>query len=132
MAMYVVDAKDKVVKLNDLPQSSVGAPCPVVLAGEHALSVAYFLQDPPDAWDGKTVRVVSPETSAEPAAIVRFSGVYAHMFGPPNDEAFSGHPLAERGLQPYGAFEVLDSSRVRGLERMNAVHPRHQTAHFSK
>ena len=35
------------------------------------------------------------------------------------DEAFSGHPLAERGLQPYSTFEVLDSSWIRGLMKRN-------------
>ncbi len=53
------------------------------------------------------------------------------MFGPPNDEAFAGHPLASRGLQPYGAFEVLASSWIRQLERMNAVHRHHDPEDFA-
>lgn len=129
--MYGVDGADKVVELKDLPQSSVGAPCPVVLAGEHRLSVAYFLSDAPPGWVGRSIRSVGPESTAEPAAVVRFKRPYASMFGPPNDEAFSGHPLAKRGLRPYGAFEVVGSSWVRKLERMNAVHPRHRPEHFS-
>lgn len=47
------------------------------------------------------------------------------MFGSPNDEAFAGHPLAGRGLHPYGAFEIENSSWVRQLEQMNFVHPLH-------
>jgi hypothetical protein len=89
------------------------------------------VQDVPNERDGTTIRVVAPDTAGEPAAIIRFTGVYASMFGPPNDEAFSGHPLAERGLHPYGAFEIVDSSWVRQLERMNAVHPYHRPEHFS-
>ena len=53
------------------------------------------------------------------------------MFGPPSDEAFDGHPLASRGLEPWDAFEVVDSSWVRQLERMNAVHPAHRPEHFA-
>ena len=55
----------------------------------------------------------------------RFEHCYAHMFGPPNDEALRGHPLAGRGLRPYAAFEIRQSSWLRRLERMNSVHPRH-------
>jgi hypothetical protein len=44
--------------------------------------------------------------------LLEFSGCYAHLFGPPNDEAFSGHPLASRGLQPYRITEVKHSSWI--------------------
>lgn len=54
------------------------------------------------------------------------------MFGGPNDEAFDGHPLAARGLTPYGVFEVKDSSWIRKLERMNSVHPMHNRELFLK
>jgi hypothetical protein len=53
------------------------------------------------------------------------------MFGPPNDEAFSGHPLAPKGLAPYRVFEIDDSSWLRTLERMNSVHPYHRSEHFA-
>jgi hypothetical protein len=50
--------------------------------------------------------------SDQPWAIVTFDS-YAHMFGPPNDEAFPGHPLAERGLTPYAFFVIQNSSWLR-------------------
>jgi len=37
--MYEVDLKDRVVELEGVPQSSVGAPIPVVLAGEHDVMI---------------------------------------------------------------------------------------------
>jgi len=128
--MYDVDDKDAVVPLNDVPQSSVGAPIPCVLAEERTVVVAYYLQNSPPGWNGRTVRLVSATSDGEPVALVRFAHCYAHMFGPPNDEAFSGHPLADRGLRPYGAFEIVNSSWIRKLERMNSVHPYHQPAKF--
>ena len=70
--------------------------------------------------------------SGEPAAIVRFTLPRASSFGPPNDEAFAGHPLAARGLEPYGAFEVKQPSWIRALERMNAVHANHEPEHFAR
>jgi hypothetical protein len=62
--------------------------------------------------------------------VVRFKRARAHFFGPPNDEAFGGHPLAERGLEPYSVFEVLSSSWIRALEQMNSVHPQHRPESF--
>jgi hypothetical protein len=129
--MYSVDSRDTVVEIADAPQSSVGAPCPMLLAGEHHLHLAYYLEDRSADWDGTTVRVVGESTTGEPVALVEFTRVYAHMFGPPNDEAFGGHPLASRGLGPYRVHEIRDSSWVRRLERMNAVHPYHKPEHFS-
>ena len=39
-------------------------------------------------------------------------------------------PLADRGLRPYGVFEIRESSWVRKLERMNAAHPYHDKHRF--
>jgi hypothetical protein len=127
--MYEIDERDEVVELSAVPQSSVGAPGPVVLADELKVLLAYYLQDTPANWDGTTVRVVG-KNSVEPAAIVEFRICYDHMFGAPNHEAFAGHPLASRGLRPYGAHEVVNSSWIRQLERMNAVHPYHDPKRF--
>jgi len=130
--MYQVDESDRVTELADMPRSSAGAPIPLVLSDEHRLVVAYYIQETPADWDGSSAREVGPEDAGEPVALVRFKFCYAHMFGPPNDEAFRGHPLASRGLHPYGAFEVTHSSWIRRLERMNAVHPYHRPEAFWK
>ena len=129
--MYSVDSKDTVIELESVPQSSVGAPCPMILAGEHHLHLAYYLQVRTPNWDGRSVRVVSEHTTGLPVALVDFARPYAHMFGPPNDEAFTGHPLSSRGLEPYSANEVFHSSWIRQLERMNSVHPNHKPEHFA-
>lgn len=130
--MYEVGKKDKVVELKGVPQSSIGAPTPTLLASEHDLFLVYYLEDRPDDWDGTTVRVVGIDSEDETTAIIKFSSCYAHMFGPPNDEAFSGHPLSGRGLGPYSVFEVKHSSWLRNLEQMNSVHPVHDTKSFLK
>jgi hypothetical protein len=39
----------------------------------------------------------------------------------PNDESLHGHPLFERGLNFYGAFQVESSSWIRALERINLL-----------
>lgn len=131
--MYSIEtfAKDKVTTLADMPQSSVGAPCPVVVADEHHLAVAFYVEVRDDKWDGKTVRVVGPESEGEPFAIVTFKRPLAYFHGPPNDESFGGHPLSKRGLRPYGAFEVKGSSWLALLTKMNRVHPYHKDEHYA-
>lgn len=129
--MYAISA-DSPIELASVPQSSIGAPCPMICADEDYLRLAFYLEEDPSGWEGTTVRVLSESEGSGPCALVSFVEAYAHMFGPPNDEAFSGHPLASRGLRPYGAFEVHGSSWLSALERMNAVHPRHHASHFAK
>jgi hypothetical protein len=130
--MYTIDGEDALRILDDVPQSSVGAPLPLILSNEGNVVVAYYEQIPqPDWGEPRSVRVVDYETSAEPTTIVAFRHCRAMYFGAPNDEAFAGHPLAARGLHPYSAVEVLRSSWIRQLERMNSVHPYHRPEVFA-
>ena len=103
--------RDLVHELTDVPLPSSDAPNPLVLADEDTLVVSYITAD-------------------EAAAIVVFRQCYASHFGPPNDEAFASHLLADRGLPPYGAFEVESSSWLGGLEERNRGHPLHDPALF--
>jgi hypothetical protein len=128
--MYEVDSLDVVVELHDAPRPDMGAPLPMVLCDEQHLLLAYIVSEPDPAWDGSYATVVSPESEGMAVACIRFKWPAAHMFGPPNDEALSGHPLADRGLHPYAVFEVHDSSWIRKLERMNSVHPCHNRERF--
>jgi hypothetical protein len=127
--MYPVDRHDRVVELTEVPRPSVGAPLPVALADEGRLLLAYLPEVPVPGWDGTWTRVVDLDT-ADPVVLVRCTGVAAWQWGPPNDEAFQGHPLADRGLRPYGVFRVEGSSWIRQLERMNRVHPQHRPEAF--
>jgi hypothetical protein len=127
--VYEVDDLDEVVELHDVPQSNVGAPLPHLICAEHSLLLAYLVNEPDPAWDGSYVNVVDPNSEGG-VAVIQFDHPYAHMFGPPNDEAFLGHPLADRGLHPYAVFEVKNSSLVRQLELMNSVHPSHDQEQF--
>ncbi len=116
--MYDVDSSDEVVPLTTLPQCDPGAPLPCVAAAEHVLRVAYI--------------TLGDGSDADAIVTVSFERPYAHMFGPPNDEAFHGHPLADRGLTPYGVFRIDHSSWLRRLERMNSVHPQHDPDAFEQ
>lgn len=128
--MYEVDAQDEVVELSDAPRPDIGAPLPLVLADEHHLLLAYLVSEPDPAWEGSYTTIVSPDSDGLTVAIVHFRRPSAHLFGPPNDEAFAGHLLASRGLRPYRVFEVRHSSWLGKLERMNAVHPQHDRERF--
>jgi len=94
--------------------------------------LVYIVQETPADWDGSSVRIVDPSTPGEPLALVEFTGYSTYMFGAPNDEAFHGHPLAARGLHPYGAFQIENSSWIRQLEKMNSIHPYHKPERFER
>jgi hypothetical protein len=124
--MYAIDKKDQVVELADIPKPDAGAPAPILLADEDRLIVAYYVQGPPIHWD--PAELEDPDFE-DVTASVSFDFL-SFMFGYPNDEAIFGHPLYKRGLRPYGAYEVLDSSWVRKLERMNRAHGLHSPEFF--
>lgn len=122
---------EKVVTLDDFPQSEAGAPCPALIATEGDLVIA-FHRATPELWDRPLEERIDWQVAGESCAIVRFAHTTIHTFGPPNDEAFSGHRLAKKGLEPYGAFEVLNSEWIEQLEKMNSVHPMHTREWFMK
>ena len=74
--------------------------------------------------------MVGIDSSDETIALVVFERPSIHTFGPPNDEAFSGHRLSSKGLKLYGAYEIHNSQWISQLEKMNAVHPYHVKDRF--
>ncbi|MEM6289335.1 MAG: hypothetical protein AAF845_19515 [Bacteroidota bacterium] len=112
--MYAVDSRDEVVEIDTLPLPDIGAPLPRLDATEHEARVTYYVRS----------------SGEDRMATVTFHGLRALYFGPPNEEAFEGHPLANRGLRPWAAFEILRSSWIRSMERMNRVHRAHRPEAF--
>lgn len=126
------DNCDEVCKLFDMPWPSVGAPCPQLFIEDGRLLLAYYVETSSSDGSGfVTTKMVTPHTVDEQCVLVEFIRHSVSVFGPPNDEAFAGHPLAKKGLHPYGVFEIRNSSWIRKLERMNAVHPRHSAELYS-
>ena len=81
-----------------IPVPDVDNPLPIVLAK-----------------DGTTVLSYMAFVARKDAhIIVSFHVAFAHRFGPPDRRGLAAHPLAQRGLKADGAFEVVDSSWVRG------------------
>lgn len=128
--VYRLTGKDDVIRLEGIPQSSIGAPNPTLIAGEHSITLIYYVEDTPENWDGTSTRIITTGSSNEPIAIISFQLSYAHYFGPPNDEAFQGHPLEKHGLSPYGSYEIQNSSWIHSLERLNSVHAHHKKQDF--
>ncbi len=115
----------------DVPPSSAGAPLPHVFADEGKLLVAYIVNIPDPSFDGTNPRSVSPVTGNQSVAILTADPYLAFQFGPPNDEALSGHRLYAMGLRHYASFEVLNSSWIASLEKANRVHSSHTPELFS-
>ena len=121
--MYVIDDRDRVRPLPGVPRPG-GTAAPRVVADEgNALCGYYEATGGPD-WG-------APGAGA-PVIVLAFPWYHAMMFGPPGERALHGHPLSARGLLPGGAFEVVDSSWIRALARVNAVHPHHDPARFAR
>ena len=125
------DKPEALVELTGIPQSSIGAPCPMILTGEHFLHLAFVLEEPPESCETITPVMAGEHTRGTTCALIRFEHAYAHIFGPPGDEALQGHPLASLGLRPYSSFEVVNSPWLHGVERMNSVHPAHRPEFFA-
>jgi hypothetical protein len=103
----------QLVEASELPVPDIGAPAPVVVAREDEVIVSYVSRA--GRYEG-----------------VRFRGLYALQFGPPNDEAISGHPLASSGLNAYGRYVVRGSPWLDALEQMNSAHPQHRPGFLSQ
>lgn len=113
--MYTVDEHDAVVPFAGAPAHSAGSPSPILAADDLGLALAY-----------------ETAPGGEDIAVLRFVRPRAHCFGPPGDETWASHPLSARGLRPCGIFEIVGSSWVRLLGRMDRVHPRHDPERFSR
>jgi hypothetical protein len=119
--MYSVDDRDRVLAVPQLPKPDVGAPCPVVVADQFTLVLAYYVSAPPPAdWDG-IPREITSDSTAESAALITLSGCRTYIQTEITDATIEGHPLYERGLESYKAFEVLHSSWIRELEQFQAT-----------
>ncbi len=121
--MYAIDTLDRVMEVHEAPLPDSGASLPFLMSDENRVLLAYMVSESDEAVSS-AVKMMTANSKGY-VALVEFTQPCAHMFGPPNDETFLGHPLAERGLRPYGVFEVLDSSWIRQLEGMNKRHSRH-------
>lgn len=129
--MYTIDENDKVIDLEGLPPCSAGAPLPQIVADEYTTLIAYIVSDSHTKWENMGTGGISPNSGKYPIVIVSFN-VMSYMFGMPNDEVLYGHPLAERGLTCYGMHEVVNSSWIRALERINSAHYMHSKESFRK
>jgi hypothetical protein len=120
--IYSVDGLDRVRPINELPPIDAGAPLPLVISDEQRLLLAYRVADSRVA-PADVPSIKSPDTQAS-LVLIEFYLSRAHFWGPPNDETLITHPLATRGLLPYAAFEVENSSWIRqcGLQSSAAHH----------
>lgn len=95
--MYQIDEKDRVVALKDVPRPDSRDPLPVVLAKDGSVILSYIA--------GRSLTVM-----------ITFPFCAQHLFGMPGEKTLNLHPLAGRGLEPYGAYEVKDSSWVKAVK----------------
>jgi hypothetical protein len=59
---------------------------------------------------------------SEKLALVEFERCICAKMGDPNEEVLHGHPLYGKGLAGYEAMAVENSTWLKALEKINAVH----------
>ncbi len=111
MATYKELGNDTITTLEDAPLMSVGSPCPTVYATEWDVSLSYYLEKGDGLGDW---------------ALFRFEQVVAHYLGPPDEEVLEKHPLTNRGLFRFGAFQVFNSSWIIQLQSLTKDSDYHQ------
>ena len=107
--MRLIGDNEVAVWIEDVPECLRRAPCPVLIAREGRVNVAYFFEnEPPEGWDGQNARVIREDTEDLDCCILSFSGVTEHLFyrGGGNDR---GHPLEDKGLEPYALYRIENS-----------------------
>ena len=93
-----------------------GAPCPIVLAGDHSLTLLYY----------------GTKDESDQVWIVSFHRPHAHMFSGINDESLSGHRLYGKGLEFYSAHVVDNSSWLKEIRSIHSVHNHYRAENWSK
>lgn len=113
------------------PGWDTGAPLPHLISnGSRAVVVSRAHQHDP-AWDGTYAMMASPaDPDPSPLLVIEMWGCSDIVFGGPNDEAITGHPLYGKGLSVYEAHEVFNSAWIEERITVNSVHPRHSDAPF--
>lgn len=89
----------------------IGAPMPHIVGDGLNLFLIYYLAVPKRQKD-----------ESDSVALVSFEHVISYKFGSPNDEVLEGHPLYEHGMEACKAHEVVHSSWIAELEKINSMH----------
>jgi len=112
-----------------------GAPMPHLMKNDHRALLAFLLSEPELFGDNyfsplattriphQMARSGSPaDEGPEPLGLVEFNRCISAKLGAPNDEVFEGHPLNGKGLEAYGAQQVVNSRWLKEVEKINSVH----------
>ena len=120
--MYSIAEQDSVHLLEDVPQPSLTMPSREIYATSDRLVLAYHVQDPREDYTEGAAHELGPVRIGLPVALITFKEPCAHILCPPAAEVLSRHPLAERGLEPFGVYEVQGSSWLRELQRLSPAY----------
>jgi len=74
LKVFVGIPLSKLKPIESLRHMDWGAPAPIILADEHKLSIAYYLESKTD-WDGETSRLRYPESDVDEMVIFYLTGL---------------------------------------------------------
>lgn len=108
--MYKIGDKDSIEKLTDVPIMDVGAPLPIMMRNDSDLVLGYIVSSSSPKPYEKHVEVIKGETGYGRFALIRFWRSIAGVSCLPPEDDIDKHPLSARGLRPYMAVKVNNSS----------------------
>jgi len=107
----------KLVEIEGAFEMEYGAPCPLIIANDNHLLVA-FLGD-------------LGTFEKEPVICLNFSMPTKHRFGFPGDETVVWHPYYQLGLRAGGFYELENSDWIAELQEIDRLHRQHNPASWT-
>lgn len=100
-----------------------GAPMPQVFSNGQKTYLIYLIDEIESKIDNSTIQMIDNASDIlYSLALIEFDG-HTFRFGIANDEVFSGLPLYNKGLKPYCAHVIENSSWISDLKEIHKVHP---------
>ena len=104
----IESSKEYAREIKWIPVWSTGSPCPQIYSNGHETYLTYYT----DLKDSALV-------------LVTFFKSHSHRFGMVNDEAASGHPLYDKGLEVYRTHVIENSTWLEEHKQIHKVHHRY-------
>ncbi|HMQ10218.1 MAG TPA: hypothetical protein PKB05_02820 [Oligoflexia bacterium] len=127
-------SKETLKEIADIPKPNPGAPIPWILSNDSDLYLSFYTSEKTfesyQNISSNNLKVTNYEKDC--VVTVVFKSFCKYMVGLPNDEVLSSHALYNKGLDSLYNAEVINSSWIVELEKMNSVHPSHNREWFLK
>jgi len=101
----------------------VGAPLPHLFMNDYKAYLLFYVKAVDPNWDGTHTTVIDTASDkVTDLALVEFEHCNSATLGTPNDEVIEGHHLYGKGLESYVPMQIINSSWIQEVQKINRVH----------